>query len=62
MAGFSVDYVVHLAYAFKTADGTNDARVKEAFGEMGVSVMSGMMTSVMASIPLFLCNVVFFAR
>ena len=61
LAGFSVDYVVHLAYAFKTAHGSNEVRIREAFGEMGVSVLSGMMTSVLASLPLFLCSVVFFA-
>ena len=61
LAGFSVDYIVHLAHAFVTSPGTKEDRVRGAFGDMGVSVMSGMMTSVLASLPLFACQIVFFA-
>merc|ERR1712194_272845 len=62
LAGFSVDYVVHLAHAYVTAEGSTQERIKCAFAEMGGSVFSGMATSVLASIPLFFCNLTFFAK
>ena len=37
-------------------------KVRESFGEMGVSVFSGMLTSIVASLPLFLCTITFFAK
>eukprot|EP00586_Coscinodiscus_wailesii_P002494 CAMPEP_0172484404 /NCGR_PEP_ID=MMETSP1066-20121228/11874_1 /TAXON_ID=671091 /ORGANISM="Coscinodiscus wailesii, Strain CCMP2513" /LENGTH=1021 /DNA_ID=CAMNT_0013248915 /DNA_START=151 /DNA_END=3212 /DNA_ORIENTATION=- len=50
LAGFSVDYIVHLAHAYVEAEGsgTTEERVRSAFGDMGVSVFSGMFTSVVA--------------
>lgn len=62
LAGFSVDYVVHLAHAYVHANGSTEKRITEAFGDMGISVFSGMLTSVVASIPLFMCTLVFFAK
>lgn len=62
IAGFSVDYVVHLAHAYEVAGGDTDERVTAAFGDMGISVMNGMITSVAASIPLFFCQLQFFAK
>lgn len=62
LAGFSVDYVVHLAHAYVVAHGNTESRIKEAFGEVGISVFSGMLTSVVASIPLFLCTLTFFEK
>ena len=63
LAGFSVDYVVHLAHAYVSSTGSNtEERLREAFGDMGISVFSGMLTSVFASIPLFLCYLTFFAK
>ena len=38
LAGFSVDYVVHLAHSYVTADGSTDDRIKSAFGAIGASV------------------------
>jgi len=62
-AGFSVDYVVHLAHAYEQArhEHTID-RIRAAFGEMGISVFNGMATSVGASIPLFFCQLQFFKK
>ena len=60
LAGFSVDYVIHLAHAYVHAEGDTDERVVTAFGDMGISVFSGMLTSVLASIPLFFCTLTFF--
>lgn len=62
LAGFSVDYVIHLAHAYNHAEGSVDERVIAAYGDMGISVFSGMLTSVVASIPLFFCTLTFFAK
>eukprot|EP00980_Cylindrotheca_fusiformis_P001336 scaffold338_cov116-Cylindrotheca_fusiformis.AAC.1 len=62
IAGFSVDYVVHLAHAYEIAEGGTNARVTEAFADLGISVFNGMITSVAASIPLFFCSLQFFAK
>jgi len=62
LAGFSVDYVVHLAHAFSHNYGTQSERVTATFSEMGSPVLSGMITSVLASLPLFLCQLQFFAK
>lgn len=61
-AGFSVDYVVHLAHAYEIAEGSTYERVEEAFADLGISVFNGMVTSVAASIPLFFCQLQFFAK
>merc|ERR1712003_224731 len=62
IAGFSVDYVVHLAHAYKVASGSTQNRIQTAFGTMGISVLNGMITSVGASIPLFFCEIQFFLK
>ena len=62
IAGFSVDYVVHLAHAYEVAEGDTSTRIKEAFSDLGISVFNGMVTSVAASIPLFFCQLQFFAK
>lgn len=62
LAGFSVDYVVHLAHAYERAPGNTENRIKAAFGEMGISVFNGMFTSVGASVPLFFCQLQFFKK
>jgi hypothetical protein len=62
IAGFSVDYVVHLAHAYEVASGDTYERITEAFGDLGLSVFNGMLTSVVASIPLFFCQLQFFAK
>jgi len=70
IAGFSVDYVVHLAHAYETADDssgeetttTTASRITESFSTMGISVLNGMITSIAASIPLFFCQLQFFHK
>jgi len=62
LAGFSVDYVIHLAHAYVHAEGNTDERIIAAYSDMGISVFSGMLTSVVASIPLFFCTLTFFAK
>lgn len=62
LAGFSVDYVVHLAHAYSHNYGSSDERIIATFSEMGSPVFSGMCTSVLASLPLFICNIIFFQK
>lgn len=63
LAGFSVDYVVHLAHAYMVSKAdTSHGRVEDALGEIGISVLCGMMTSVGAAVILFLCQLQFFAK
>ena len=47
--------------AYAHHPGTREERVLATFSEMGSPVMSGMITSVLASLPLFACNIVFFS-
>lgn len=62
VAGFSVDYVVHLSHAYAQAKGGTFERLTTAFGEMGISVLNGMVTSLGASVPLFFCQLTFFSK
>lgn len=62
IAGFAVDYVVHLAHSYASANGNTMERIAMAYGEMGISVLNGMITSVTASIPLFFCELTFFRK
>jgi len=62
VAGFSVDYVVHLAHSYNHSSGDTYERLQSAFSEMGSSVLNGMVTSVGASIPLFFCQLQFFKK
>jgi len=63
LAGFAVDYVVHLAHAFNHAEAeTRVEKVQQAFDMIGVSVLSGMVTSVLAALALLTCNLQFFAK
>merc|ERR1711924_17402 len=63
LAGFAVDYVVHLAHAYMSShqDGRAD-RVRDTLWVMGVSIASGAITSCTASIALFICTLQFFAK
>lgn len=62
-AGFAVDYVVHLAHAMvEKSHAPLEDQVREAFKDMGVSVFSGMFTSVAASFFLFFCQIQFFFK
>jgi len=54
MIGFSVDYVVHLSseYLHSVHQSRND-KMKQAYSEMGISVVSGTFTTLGASLFLF---------
>lgn len=62
LVGFSVDYVVHLAHAYVESEGDTETRIVHALGEMGVSVLNGMLTSVAASIPMFFTIQTFYSK
>jgi predicted RND superfamily exporter protein len=63
LAGFSVDYVVHLAHAFVQAEKKERSdKVRSALDEIGVSVLGGMLTSASAAIALMLCQLQFFHK
>merc|ERR1711998_607428 len=58
--GMSVDYVLHLAHAYNGETGGHADKVRKSLKDMGVSVTSGMITTFMACIALFLCNMLWF--
>merc|ERR1711959_495791 len=63
LAGFSVDYVVHLAHAYVHAEKNERSdKVRSALDEIGVSVLGGMLTSASAAIALMLCQLQFFHK
>lgn len=63
LAGFAVDYVVHLAHAYMESESARRLdRVADALGELGISVFWGMATSFFASIGLIMCLLQFFSR
>lgn len=61
--GFAVDYVVHLAshYVHSTYRGRYD-RTKESLREMGISILSGSLTTILASVVLFICVIITFYK
>lgn len=63
LIGFSIDYVVHLA-AHYTHSGhqTREARAREALAEMGVSILSGGVTTFGSGVCLFGGKVLFFPK
>merc|ERR1712193_182134 len=63
LAGFSVDYVVHLAHAFVHAEQKERSdKVRSALDEIGVSVLAGMVTSASAAVALMVCQLQFFHK
>jgi len=64
LAGFCVDYIVHLGHAYMESEHVGDRkkRVHDALRSMGVSVLSGAITSIGASSVLTLCHLQFFSK
>jgi len=63
LAGFAVDFVVHLAHAFAASSKpTREGRFHDTFEVIAVSVFSGALTSVLAASVLLLCTLQFFAK
>ena len=54
LIGLSVDYIVHLAQAYKRSVANHrSAKTKSAFQEMGVSIFSSTVTTFLAGVALF---------
>jgi hypothetical protein len=58
--GMSVDYILHLVHSYNHQTGTSFERVRKSLAEMGVSVTSGMGTTFIACIALFLTDLLWF--
>lgn len=53
LIGFSVDYVVHLANHYvESVKRDRHSRIQEAYGEMGISILGGAITSFGSAVPL----------
>lgn len=62
LAGFCVDYIVHLAHSYmESPDKAREMRVRYSVGHMGISVLSGALTSLGAALLLFFCTLQFFS-
>merc|ERR1711988_492413 len=54
-------YVVHLGHAYNESGGaTRFDKVQEAYTQLGVSIVSGAVTTIMAGVFLFSCVFTFF--
>lgn len=63
LIGFSVDYIVHLSSDFThSAHSSRNDKMKQAYEEMGVSIMSGCFTTFGSGAFLFGGEVVFFRK
>jgi len=63
LAGFAVDYVVHLAHAFVHAEKADRSdKVQSALDVIGISVFFGMLTSASAAFALMACQIQFFHK
>lgn len=63
LAGFSIDYTVHLSHMFTMSPFIkSEQRARDSLAVIGVSVFSGMFTSFFGSIPLMLCILQFFVK
>ena len=61
LIGLSVDYVVHLASDYKhSAHESRSNKIKQAYTEMGVSILSGTITTFGSGLALFGGEVVTF--
>ena len=58
--GMSVDYAVHLAHFYNEASGTRYEKAQEALHGVGISVIGGAITTVVAAAPLLACVFSFF--
>lgn len=60
--GMAVDYVLHMSHAYNHQDPslTSNERVRRAMAEMGISVLSGCLTTFGACCALFSCELLWF--
>mmetsp|Transcript_26883 Transcript_26883/g.40976 ORF Transcript_26883/g.40976 Transcript_26883/m.40976 type:complete len:150 (-) Transcript_26883:58-507(-) len=63
LIGFSVDYVVHLSADYMhSAHTSRNAKMKQAYTEMGVSILSGAITTMGSGVFLFGGVIIFFQK
>ena len=63
LVGLSVDYVVHLAEAYSRSARTDrKGRVQDMLAEVGISVLSGAVTTLGSSIFLLPAKILFFVQ
>ncbi len=63
LIGFSVDYTVHLAADYThSAQDTRHGKMRQALREMGVSILSGFLTTFGCGFFLFWGNFTFFKK
>jgi len=62
--GLSVDYTVHMVHAYNDGGGRPDreGRVQHALSAMGITVVSGALTTLFAALPLLFTVPVFYSR
>lgn len=61
--GLAVDYTVHLLHAFNESMGEDRlVRTRQALASMGITVLSGAVTTLLAACPLFGCQSVMLQR
>lgn len=61
LIGFAVDYVIHLSSDFMhSSQPTRALKMQQSYREMGVSILSGCVTTFACGCFLFLANFVFF--
>mmetsp|Transcript_1158 Transcript_1158/g.2290 ORF Transcript_1158/g.2290 Transcript_1158/m.2290 type:complete len:190 (-) Transcript_1158:146-715(-) len=61
--GMSIDYSVHMSEAFNEGHGKTRAdKVKSMLEEMGVSVLSGALSTLLATFPMFFAPNTFFVK
>ena len=58
--GMSIDYAVHLSHFYNNAVGTRYEKTRDAIHGVGVSVIGGAITTVVAAAPLLFCVFSFF--
>ena len=63
LIGFSVDYVVHLANHYIEAPFKDrKRRIRHALSEIGISIFSGAITTMLSGFALIFCTVVMFDK
>jgi predicted RND superfamily exporter protein len=63
VVGLAVDYVVHLAEGYsRSAHSDRLNRLRDALEEVGISVLSGALTTLGASMFLLIAHILFFSQ
>jgi len=61
--GFSVDYTVHLADSYVQSNAvTREGKITDALVHTGMSVLSGAISTVLASLPMLATQIIFFFK